>query len=277
MEELDALLEELERSTLQDSDESSNPDPLPLDQHSRKESNLAETSETVSVQNDPSPLPVTFHLLEYLEHTCLSAFLRINCILLSKSRQKKTPHPPKTSAAAQLDELMAHIVWEMADPSCYLSPGFHEKDKKPYCRKDFLAMFSPKCGGCNRPVLENYLSAMDTVWHPECFVCGDCFSRVFLALAGRPFFELAGDVRLLRAGPITRPAAEGTGTGGGAEDGGHGCGQPITGRCISAMGHKFHPEHFVCAFCLTQLSKGIFREQDDKTYCQPCFTKLFPL
>lgn len=33
-------------------------------------------------------------------------------------------------------------------------------------------MFSPKCGGCNRPVLENYLSAMDAVWHPECFVCG---------------------------------------------------------------------------------------------------------
>jgi hypothetical protein len=56
----------------------------------------------------------------------------------------------------------------------FIFSGFHEKDKKPYCRKDFLAMFSPKCGGCNRPVLENYLSAMNTVWHPECFVCGVC-------------------------------------------------------------------------------------------------------
>ncbi|XP_045873388.1 leupaxin isoform X2 [Meles meles] len=139
--------------------------------------------------------------------------------------------------------------------------GFHEKDKKPYCRKDFLAMFSPKCGGCNRPVLENYLSAMDTVWHPECFVCGDCFSSFssgsFFELDGRPYCELHYHQR---RGTLC-----------------HGCGQPITGRCISAMGHKFHPEHFVCAFCLTQLSKGIFREQDDKTYCQPCFTKLFPL
>lgn len=43
------------------------------------------------------------------------------------------------------------------------------------------------------------------------------------------------------------------------------------------MGHRFHPEHFVCAFCLTQLSKGVFREQNDKTYCQPCFNKLFSL
>ena len=57
-------------------------------------------------------------------------------------------------------------------PLLSLSPGFHEKDKKPYCRKDFLGMFAPRCGGCNRPVLENYLSAMGTVWHPECFVCG---------------------------------------------------------------------------------------------------------
>ncbi|KAL0627905.1 Leupaxin, partial [Plecturocebus cupreus] len=139
--------------------------------------------------------------------------------------------------------------------------GFHEKDKKPYCRKDFLALFSPKCGGCNRPVLENYLSAMDTVWHPECFVCGDCFSSFstgsFFELDGRPFCELHYHHR---RGTLC-----------------HGCGQPITGRCISAMGHKFHPEHFVCAFCLTQLSKGIFREQNDKTYCQPCFNKLFPL
>nr|XP_040140236.1 leupaxin isoform X4 [Ictidomys tridecemlineatus] len=139
--------------------------------------------------------------------------------------------------------------------------GFHEKDKKPYCRKDFLAMFSPKCGGCNRPVLENYLSAMDNVWHPECFVCGDCFSTFstgsFFELDGRPFCELHYHHR---RGTLC-----------------HGCGQPITGRCISAMGHKFHPEHFVCAFCLTQLSKGIFREQNDKTYCQSCFNKLFSL
>uniref|UniRef100_A0A7N4V2Y1 Leupaxin n=1 Tax=Sarcophilus harrisii TaxID=9305 RepID=A0A7N4V2Y1_SARHA len=139
--------------------------------------------------------------------------------------------------------------------------GFHEKDKKPYCRKDFLAMFAPKCGGCNRPVLENYLTAMDAVWHPECFVCRDCFQAFstasFFELNGQPFCELHYH---RRRGTIC-----------------YGCEQPISGRCISAMGHKFHPEHFVCAFCLSQLSKGIFREQNDKAYCQPCFTRLFPL
>jgi paxillin len=54
-----------------------------------------------------------------------------------------------------------------------------------------------------------------------------------------------------------------------------GCHKPITGRCITAMYKKFHPEHFVCAFCLKQLNKGTFKEENDKPYCHPCFAKLF--
>ena len=54
-----------------------------------------------------------------------------------------------------------------------------------------------------------------------------------------------------------------------------GCHKPITGRCITAMYKKFHPEHFVCAFCLKQLNKGTFKEQNEKPYCHPCFVKLF--
>uniref|UniRef100_A0A673J7U7 LIM zinc-binding domain-containing protein n=1 Tax=Sinocyclocheilus rhinocerous TaxID=307959 RepID=A0A673J7U7_9TELE len=43
----------------------------------------------------------------------------------------------------------------------------------------------------------------------------------------------------------------------------------------SAFLIKFHPEHFVCAFCLKQLNKGTFKEQNEKPYCQGCFIKLF--
>lgn len=49
--------------------------------------------------------------------------------------------------------------------------GFHEKDGKAYCRKDYFDMFAPKCGGCARAILENYISALSSLWHPECFVC----------------------------------------------------------------------------------------------------------
>merc|ERR1712179_419104 len=53
------------------------------------------------------------------------------------------------------------------------------------------------------------------------------------------------------------------------------CRQQITGRCITAMFRKFHPECFVCSFCLKQLNKGTFKEQGDKPYCHQCFDRLF--
>ncbi|KAK2907806.1 leupaxin isoform X1 [Channa argus] len=137
--------------------------------------------------------------------------------------------------------------------------GFLEKDGKPYCCKDFYNLFAPKCSGCGESVRENYLTAANGTWHPECFVCADCLKPFtdgcFMELDGRPLCSLHFHSR------------QGTLCGG--------CGEPITGRCISALDRKFHPEHFVCAFCLRQLSQGIFKEQNGKPYCSACFNKLF--
>ncbi|XP_058014294.1 paxillin isoform X2 [Ahaetulla prasina] len=137
--------------------------------------------------------------------------------------------------------------------------GFHEKDGKAYCRKDYFDMFAPKCGGCSRAILENYISALNTLWHPECFVCRECFTPFvngsFFEHDGQPYCEVHYHER---RGSLCS-----------------GCQKPITGRCITAMAKKFHPEHFVCAFCLKQLNKGTFKEQNDKPYCQNCFLKLF--
>ncbi|KAJ8395643.1 hypothetical protein AAFF_G00031240 [Aldrovandia affinis] len=137
--------------------------------------------------------------------------------------------------------------------------GFHEKDGKAYCRKDYFNMFAPKCGGCARAILENYISALNSLWHPECFVCRECFTPFvngsFFEHEGQPYCEAHYHER---RGSLCS-----------------GCQKPITGRCITAMAKKFHPEHFVCAFCLKQLNKGTFKEQNDKPYCQGCFVKLF--
>ncbi|KAF3855987.1 hypothetical protein F7725_016710 [Dissostichus mawsoni] len=137
--------------------------------------------------------------------------------------------------------------------------GFHEKDGKAYCRKDYFDMFAPKCGGCTRAILENYISALNSLWHPECFVCRECFTPFvngsFFDHDGQPYCESHYHER---RGSLCS-----------------GCQKPITGRCITAMAKKFHPEHFVCAFCLKQLNKGTFKEQNDKPYCQGCFVKLF--
>nr|XP_020462706.1 leupaxin-like [Monopterus albus] len=137
--------------------------------------------------------------------------------------------------------------------------GFLEKDGKPYCCKDFYHLFAPKCSGCGESVRENYLTAANGTWHPECFVCADCLKPFtdgsFMELDGRPLCSLHFHFR------------QGTLCGG--------CGEPITGRCTSALNRKFHPEHFVCAFCLRQLSQGIFKEQKGKPYCSVCYNKLF--
>lgn len=49
--------------------------------------------------------------------------------------------------------------------------GFHERDGKAYCRNDYFDMFAPKCAGCNRAIMENYISALNAQWHADCFVC----------------------------------------------------------------------------------------------------------
>nr|CAH7746133.1 unnamed protein product [Callosobruchus chinensis] len=58
--------------------------------------------------------------------------------------------------------------------------GFHERDGKPYCRDDYFDMFAPKCGACNRAIMENYISALNSQWHPDCFVCRYKESRFML-------------------------------------------------------------------------------------------------
>ncbi|XP_071945349.1 paxillin-like isoform X2 [Antedon mediterranea] len=137
--------------------------------------------------------------------------------------------------------------------------GFHEKNGKAYCREDYFDMFAPKCGGCHRAIMENYMTALNTQWHPECFVCGECR----MPFNGGSFFDHDGIPYCETHYHAVRGSLCA------------GCRMPVTGRCITAMGKKFHPEHFSCAYCLKQLNKGTFKEQNDKPYCHTCFTKLF--
>ncbi|KAL8596901.1 hypothetical protein ACOMHN_065850 [Nucella lapillus] len=136
---------------------------------------------------------------------------------------------------------------------------FHEKNGKAYCRDDYFQMFAPKCGGCGMPIMENYISALNRQWHPQCFCCWECQAPFgtgsFYDHDGLPYCETHYHAK---KGSLCAS-----------------CQKPITGRCITAMFKKFHPEHFVCAFCLKQLNKGTFKEENDKPYCHPCFVKLF--
>jgi len=137
--------------------------------------------------------------------------------------------------------------------------GFQEKDGKPYCKSDYLALFALKCKGCSMAITEGYISALSAQWHADCFVCRDCNMLFqggsFFVHEGMPYCETHYHAK---RGSLCA-----------------GCHKPITGRCITAMFRKFHPEHFVCSYCLKQLKKGTFKEQGDKPYCHGCFDRLF--
>nr|XP_032619056.1 transforming growth factor beta-1-induced transcript 1 protein-like isoform X2 [Chelonoidis abingdonii] len=115
------------------------------------------------------------------------------------------------------------------------------------------------CASCQKPIAGQVVTALGNTWHPEHFVCKECYAPFlqgsFFEHGGRPFCETHYHKQ---RGSLC-----------------WGCEKPIAGRCITAMARKFHPEHFVCAFCLKQLNKGTFKEQNDKPYCHPCFLKLF--
>jgi hypothetical protein len=53
------------------------------------------------------------------------------------------------------------------------------------------------------------------------------------------------------------------------------CQKPIVGRCVTALGKRYHPEHFTCSYCAKQLIKGTFKEEANKAYCTTCHIKLY--
>uniref|UniRef100_A0A8C1PTD2 LIM zinc-binding domain-containing protein n=1 Tax=Cyprinus carpio TaxID=7962 RepID=A0A8C1PTD2_CYPCA len=55
--------------------------------------------------------------------------------------------------------------------STFGDEGFHDREGKQYCQKCFLALFASHCQGCSQPIMENYISALSALWHPQCFVC----------------------------------------------------------------------------------------------------------
>uniref|UniRef100_A0A0K0DWE8 LIM zinc-binding domain-containing protein n=1 Tax=Strongyloides stercoralis TaxID=6248 RepID=A0A0K0DWE8_STRER len=138
--------------------------------------------------------------------------------------------------------------------------GYHEKDGLPYCKTDFFRLYGPKCRGCRNPIQQNFITALGTHWHPGCFVCQDCSAPFthgsFFDYNGVPYCEHHYHQH---KGSLCSV-----------------CNGPILGRCVSAMGVKFHPEHFCCSYCNKQLSKGTFKEVSGKTFCQKCYEKTHP-
>ncbi|XP_059496238.1 LIM domain-binding protein 3 isoform X5 [Stegostoma tigrinum] len=64
---------------------------------------------------------------------------------------------------------------------------FHMEDGEPYCEKDYIALFSTKCHGCDFPVEagDKFIEALGYTWHDTCFICAVCHVN----LEGQPFYS----------------------------------------------------------------------------------------
>ncbi|XP_072280049.1 LIM domain-binding protein 3 isoform X8 [Pyxicephalus adspersus] len=64
---------------------------------------------------------------------------------------------------------------------------FHMEDGEPYCEKDYVALFSTKCHGCDFPVEagDKFIEALGHTWHDSCFICAVCHVN----LEGQPFYS----------------------------------------------------------------------------------------
>jgi len=140
-------------------------------------------------------------------------------------------------------------------------PGgsFFERDGYPYCSDHFYSNAVPNCGSCGKPVRGECTNALNQSWHVDCFVCQYCRKAftdgAFFEVQGKPFCKLHYHAN---AGSVCG-----------------GCSKAITGRSVNAMGKNWHPEHFVCAFCVNPLSGGNYTEKQGKPYCGECFSNLF--
>jgi paxillin len=140
-----------------------------------------------------------------------------------------------------------------------LDSGFFEKDGIPYCEADFFSLFTSRCASCDQPIKGDCVNALGQKWHPDHFVCFYCHK----AFPGGSFFEYQGKPYCeIHYHQMTGALCAG-------------CGKAVTGRCVNALDKKWHPEHFVCSFCMNPLAGGSFREQNGKAYCNPCHQKLF--
>ncbi|CAB4398143.1 unnamed protein product [Rhizophagus irregularis] len=71
--------------------------------------------------------------------------------------------------------------------------GFMVHEGFPYCEKDWMKLFAPKCKGCNEGIRGEFMSALEGMWHRECFVCMTCkepfFSSYYYVSEGKPYCD----------------------------------------------------------------------------------------
>lgn len=110
------------------------------------------------------------------------------------------------------------------------------------------------CAVCQDEVTSQCISALSYKLHADCFVCTECL----MPFAEGKFFENSGrlfcekDYQALFGSRCAR------------------CGETISGRSITALDMKWHPEHFMCDECGKPLAGTSFMKRFGRPLCKEC-------
>ncbi|XP_026676451.1 LIM and senescent cell antigen-like-containing domain protein 1 [Diaphorina citri] len=153
-------------------------------------------------------------------------------------------------------------------------PGgiFYEFEGRKYCEHDFHVLFAPCCGKCGEFVIGRVIKAMNANWHPKCFRCEHCSKE----LADLGFIRSQG--RALCHECNAQAKAVGFG-----KHMCHKCHGLIDDKPLKFRGEVYHPYHFNCTSCGTELNSdarevksrpGYTANDMNELYCLRCHDKM---
>jgi len=116
------------------------------------------------------------------------------------------------------------------------------------------------CAVCDLPIIGQVQTARDKLYHPEHFVCDYCSQPIGLGkwaqdTDGKIFCEVDWlEIHAKRC---------------------HICNQSIQGKCVKTSIGNFHPEHFICLGCGTNMvgKKYKIDKETKKVFCSGCMEK----
>ncbi|KAG8928978.1 hypothetical protein FRC00_001585 [Tulasnella sp. 408] len=138
---------------------------------------------------------------------------------------------------------------------------YSRSDAKPAGPSSTATAF---CSACQQPMSGQVVRALGTVFHLDCFRCGDCN-----AVVASKFFPIEG------SGGKQQPLCE--------KDYFRRlnlicakCEQALRGSYITACDKKFHVEHFTCSVCTTLFGpQDSYYEHDGDVYCHSHYSTRF--
>jgi hypothetical protein len=155
-------------------------------------------------------------------------------------------------------------VWSicfLAGSPCFADEGTRSGQQESASEQPSAQSARPDmlCATCKEPITGTYVEALGKKWHKEHFVCTVCSeafgSDGFVEHDGHPYCSVCYHEEFShRCG---------------------GCGEPITGRFIEALGQKWHVGHFTCTVCGKNLAGLKHTEHLGKAFCTTCYREQF--